>query len=69
MENYLLNQIELTKNNKSLFFENYVFNNALELFQDKGEDALKVAINDCINDKLMSPAQKAFFIDFNTKFN
>jgi hypothetical protein len=35
MEKYLLNQIELTKDNKVLFFENYALNNALELLNEK----------------------------------
>lgn len=68
MKNYLLNQIELTNNNKALFFENYALANALELLNDKGEDILKAVLNGCINNKLMSPAQKSFFIDLNSKF-
>jgi hypothetical protein len=68
MEKYLLNQIELTKDNKALFFENYALNNALELLNEKGEESLKEQVLWCINDYLMSPAQKLFFIELNNKF-
>jgi len=68
MKNYLLNQIELTNNNKALIFENYALTNALGLLDNKGEDALKTAINNCINDKLTSPAQRIFFLELNSKF-
>jgi len=67
MKDYLLQQIELTNNNESLFFENYALKIALKLLQDKGLNELKKSINLALNDRLLSSQQKNFFIELNSK--
>lgn len=68
MLEYLKNQIYLTQNNNSMFFENYAYSTALNLLEKKGIDFLKQAVNNALNDKLLNAQQKTFFVELSNKF-
>ena len=69
VQKYLSRQIEITKNNAAMFFEEYATSQALNLYNAKGLEALKEAINGVLNDPLTSAQQKLFFLEMKNKIN